>query len=331
MSKSPSPQWFTMALAALVLGSMLSHADAQTPLKIRLGTGPSCVEEALCLMKARPDLTPNQGKIYDLEFIQFRAGDVRFQAYISRNIDGGTTSPSTLIQAAVKGVQTITVAAISAESPRTYSTSFLALDDGKINSVKDLKGTTIGIPGYRNTFELIARTELMRAGIDPSRDIKWLIVPTNATGQALRAGKISTGSFVQPFYAMETATGGVKTLFTSVSTLDLAEEFNIFFHPDFLQKHPDVVRTFLADFVAANRFYIDHVEEARRALLKERMVEIPAEIFLPMKNLEPIADARPSIRDWEKMQEHMLAVGFIESRVDILKMIDTSYLPPMAR
>lgn len=281
----------------------------------------------MCLMKARPDLTPGQGKDYLLDITPFRAGDIRFQAYVAGQIDGGTTSFSTLMLSALKGIRTTTVAAISKESNRTYSTSFLSLTEGGINSAKDLKGKVIGIPGLRNTFELIARAELSKIGLNPDRDVRLVVVPTQVMEQALRDQKISIGAFVQPFYANAIAGGGVKVLFNSINTLGLAEEFNIFFQPEFLKSHDRVIRSFLSDFVASTKYYIANTGKARKALLASKMVEIPASVFIGMANLEPVPDARPSPADWEKMQDWMFKLGFMDQKVDINSMIDTSYLP----
>ena len=315
-----------MAFAIVVFcGSPVVKAQDK-PQKIRIGIAP-CVEEALCLMKARPDLTPNQGKAYELELPIFRAGDIRFQAYLANEIEGGTTSFSGLIQAVVKGIDLTTVAAVSKESAETYSTSFVVLDNSQIREAKDLKGKAVGIPGYRNTFELIIRTELLKAGLNPDRDVSWLVVPVPAMGEALRSGKIALGSFVQPFYSVEFATGGVRTLFTSVSALGMNEELDIFMSPAFLKRQPAAVKAFLSDFVGATKFYIDHTEEARQALLKQKMIQIDPAVYLKMKNLAPILDAKPSMADFEKMQEHMLSVGFTDKKIDVSKIVDTSFLP----
>jgi len=52
------------------------NAIAAGPL-IRLGRG-FAAEEQLWLMSARPDLTPNQGKRYELKQILFQANPERF-------------------------------------------------------------------------------------------------------------------------------------------------------------------------------------------------------------------------------------------------------------
>ena len=54
-----------------------ANAVAQTAPLIRFGRG-FAAEEQVWLMSARPDLTPNQGKRYELKQILFQANPERF-------------------------------------------------------------------------------------------------------------------------------------------------------------------------------------------------------------------------------------------------------------
>ena len=82
----PSP----LALVATTVAALPSAAFAQ-PLTIRVGHG-SAVEEQVWLMKAKPDITPNQGKVYNLELTLFRGTDTRFQAFEAGQLDIATAS-----------------------------------------------------------------------------------------------------------------------------------------------------------------------------------------------------------------------------------------------
>jgi hypothetical protein len=77
-----------------VLGlAYFGNALAQTPPLIRLGRG-FAAEEQLWLMSVRKDLTPNQGKRYELKQILFQANPERFQAFLAGELDGGTAPAS---------------------------------------------------------------------------------------------------------------------------------------------------------------------------------------------------------------------------------------------
>ena len=79
----------TSRLFVFFLVFALSPVFAQEPPLIRFGRG-FAAEEQVWLMSARPDLTPNQGKRYQLKQILFQANPERFQAYLAGELDAGT-------------------------------------------------------------------------------------------------------------------------------------------------------------------------------------------------------------------------------------------------
>ena len=60
-----------------------------------------------------------------------------------------------------------------------------------------------------------------------------------AIGDAVRTGKVSAGTFVEPFYSAEVAKGGLRKLFTAVEAVGYDHELlDIFFGEKFLKAHP---------------------------------------------------------------------------------------------
>ena len=86
-------------------------ANAEDPPLIRFGRG-FAAEEQVWLMSARPDLTPNQGKKYQLKQILFRANPQRFQAFLAGELDAGTAPGLAVIFARSQGVDMKVVASI---------------------------------------------------------------------------------------------------------------------------------------------------------------------------------------------------------------------------
>ena len=65
------PLPFVVGIALVAASAFAAMAE---PVELRMGAGPSS-EEQVWLMKARPDLTPNQGKIYKYTMSIFRSGE----------------------------------------------------------------------------------------------------------------------------------------------------------------------------------------------------------------------------------------------------------------
>ena len=99
------------------LAAFASSAAAQAPVQIRVGHG-AAGEEQLWLMKAKPDITPNQGKAYTLDFTGFRGTDQRFQAYEAGAIDAATSSGNTVLFASSQGLKFKALASLSYEGSK---------------------------------------------------------------------------------------------------------------------------------------------------------------------------------------------------------------------
>ncbi len=317
-----------MRLAAVGLGVLLvlvlafgpSQAAPGAPAEIRLGHG-FAAEEQLWLMAARPDITPNQGKLYALKFTAFRASDDRIRAYEAGQLDGGTIPGPTALFAAEQGLPLKLVASISKEVPggNWHNTTFLALADSGIRAPRDLRGKRIGIVGFKTATELWARAAIDVAGLNAERDVSFVIVPFPAMGEALRARRIDVGVFPNPFLHLEETRGGVVTVFTSKTGVPFEEEL--------LTKNHDAVRAFLRDFVTATRWYLANPREARQALLDKRFVAAPPAIYFEMQDYYRDPTARISTDFLRKMQELHVKLGWQQKRLDVRKLVDLSFLP----
>jgi len=301
---------------------------ATGPVQIRMGVGPSS-EEVAWLMKARPDLTPNQGKLYTYDMTLFRSVNERTLAFEGGQLDAATSSSTGIIFAAAKGVAIKVVASMGADSERAFSNSFLALVDSAV-SLENLNGKRIGLNGYRTSFDLYAHIAAKKAGLNPDRDIRFVIVPLPQMGDALRTKKIDIGVFPSIFAQAERTKGGVKTVFTSAGISGLEEEFDIYFSPKFLSEHPDAAKAWGADYVKVLTFMREHPQEARQSLLDARIMEVNPAFYLsmtPQEDLYRVADGRPDPQMFAKLQDLMFEFGFIKNKVDIDALIDRSVLP----
>src|SRR3954463_11970588 len=231
------------AILAALCGVFVANAFAQPIPTIRLGRG-FAAEEQVWLMAVRKDLTPNQGKKYELKEILFQANPERFQAFLAGELDAGTAPGLAVIFARGQGVDMKIVASVCQEAAgkQWFSTTYMVKDDGPVKSVKDLKGSTIGIVGIKTATDLWARAGLINAGLVPDKDTKVVPMAFPAMGAAVRTGKVSAGPFVEPFYSAEVAKGGLRKLFTATEAVGYDHELlDIFFGEKFLKANPEAV------------------------------------------------------------------------------------------
>ena len=315
-----------LAVIALVFAV---DALAAGPL-IRLGRG-FAAEEQLWLMSARPDLTPNQGKRYELKQILFQANPERFQAYLAGELDAGTAPGLAIIFGRAQGMDFKLVASICLEASgkQYFTTTYMVKDDGPIKSIKDLKGGTIGVVGIKTATDLWARAGLINAGLVPDTDTKVVPMAFPVIGDAVRTGKVSAGTFVEPFYSAEMAKGGLRKLFTATEAVGYDHELlDLFFSEKFLKANPDAVRAFLADYVAVTRYYLSHMEQAKADLHKAGFVRTPLPVYLKTSDWKRTADARVDVASLEKLATFMHdKLQWLEKPVNVKEMVDQSFLP----
>ncbi len=317
---------FISVLSFVLLGDAL----AQTPPLIRLGRG-FAAEEQVWLMSARPDLAPNQGKRYQLKQILFQANPERFQAFLAGELDAGTAPGLAVIFARAQGMDMKIVASVCLEAAgqQYFSTTYMVKDDGPVKSVKDLKGGTMAVVGIKTATDLWARAGLINAGLVPDKDTKVVPMAFPVIGDAVRTGKVSAGTFVEPFYSAEVAKGGLRKLFTAVDAVGYDHELlDIFFGEKFLKANPDAVRAFLADYVAVTKYYLSNMEQAKRDLHKAGFVRTPIDIYLKNADWKRDPNARVDVESLKKLSTFMHEkLQWLDKPVNVDSMVDQSFLP----
>jgi NitT/TauT family transport system substrate-binding protein len=84
--------------------------------------------------------------------------------------------------------------------------------NGKINSVDDLRGKRIGIPGMGTPPFIFANRALTAHGIDPSKEITWIVFPAGELGLALDKGEVDAVADSEPIGTLLEAGGKVKNI-----------------------------------------------------------------------------------------------------------------------
>jgi ABC-type nitrate/sulfonate/bicarbonate transport system substrate-binding protein len=218
---------------------------------------------------------------------------------------------------------------LEAKGDKYFTTTYMVKDDGPIKSVKDLKGGTIGVVGIKTATDLWARAGLINAGLVPDKDTKVVPMAFPVIGDAVRTGKVSAGTFVEPFYSAEVAKGGLRKLFTAVEAVGYDHELlDLFFSEKFLKAQPEAVRAFLADYVAVTKYYLANTEQAKRDLHKAGFVRTPIDIYLKNSDWKRDPNARVDVESLKKLSAFMLdKLQWLEKPVNVESMVDMSYLP----
>src|SRR2546430_2065429 len=282
-------------------------------------------------MAARPDLAPGQGTKYRLKLVSFQGNVDRFRAYLATGRDGGPPPGLAVICARAQGLDIKIVAGIcqEADGKDWFTTAYMVKDDAPVKSVKDLKGGTAGVLGFKTATDLWVRAALLNAGLAPAKDVMVVSIALPVMGAGVRSDKVTLGTFVERFYSAEVAKGGLRPLFTAVKAVGYDHELlDVWFGEKFLKAQPDAVRAFLADYVAVTRYYLANTEQAKRDLHKAGFVRTPLEIYLKNADWKRDPSGRVDVASLRKLAVLMhRKLGWLEKPVNVEGMVALGYLP----
>src|SRR5438552_7823201 len=109
-----------------------------------------------------------------------------------------------------------------------------------IQSVKDLRGKRIGVPGMGTPPFIFANRVLGASGIDASKDVTWLVFPAGELGLALDKGEVDAVADSEPIGSMLVAQGKVRNIADQAADLPYSNEYccAVLVNGKFLARNP---------------------------------------------------------------------------------------------
>lgn len=282
------------------------------PVMIRVAHG-FVVDEPLWLIEAKPELATHRGVWYDTTFTAMRANEDRFTAFQAGEADMITASAPALIKAVAQDIPVKAILTEIREASDGFQTTYIALEDSGITSMKDLKGAKIGIVDFGSSTDYWARAALTQAGLDPERDAEYVVLPFPSQEEALRAGQIDVAVMVEPFYTVAQNNGGVVDVFTSIEATGLEQEPVQFINvgESFLAEHPEAVCALIDDFQSTLEWYTANVDEAREVLVDEGFVQIPIDVYQASKDYSRPAGGAVDVDALDNLIKDMRRFGVL--------------------
>ena len=96
---------------------------------------------------------------------------------------------------------------------------------GNIRSIKELRGKRIGVPGMGTPPFIFANRVLGANGIDPSKEITWLVFPAGELGLALDKGEVDAVADSEPIGSLLLADGKVRNIADQAADTPYKDEY----------------------------------------------------------------------------------------------------------
>jgi NitT/TauT family transport system substrate-binding protein len=111
---------------------------------------------------------------------------------------------------------------------------------GNIQTVQDLRGKRIGVPGMGTPPFIFANRVLGANGIDASKDVSWRVFPAGELGLALDKGEVDAVADSEPIGSLLLADGKVRNIADQAADLPYKDEYccAVIVNGKYLSAHP---------------------------------------------------------------------------------------------
>lgn len=226
-----------MLVAALLFATSLT---AQEPL--RVGTIFSATQAPL--WAAKEGRYFEKYGIKNLEVIQFSGGQPVARALIGGEIQISTTGGAAVINARLKGADTVIIARTVGVFPYTLYVSKEIRDASELKG-KKLAVSTVGGSGY-----VAAQYALRKLGLDPDKDVAMLQVGDFGTRLAALAAGTVQGTLLLPPFTLRAKELGLRPLYDLVGSGIQYPINQITARQSFIKSQRETVKNFMKGFVA---------------------------------------------------------------------------------
>jgi NitT/TauT family transport system substrate-binding protein len=172
-----------------------------------------------------------------------------------------TLLTGTVIRAAIRGLPVRLVAGLMTSSPHVL----LARAD--IKSIKDLSGKKIGLAGFGDATQVLARIILARNGVDPDKEVQFVPLGPDSGRFAGLQQKLADAVVTSPPWDFEGKKSGFNVLARAYEYLNYPLS-GVGLNAKSIQQNRDQVKRTTKALIKASRFIRDNREEASKILME---------------------------------------------------------------
>jgi ABC-type nitrate/sulfonate/bicarbonate transport system substrate-binding protein len=282
-----------VVLAALVIGWSGASSDAlaadasggssasppANPVTIRMGWGiPE--EDIKYVMMKFPEVAPNLGKWYKIQWQQFSGTALGVQGLAAGTLDCATVGGLSVANGIDQGANITLLGEFIEERQPYFSTAWMVKKDSGINSLADLKGKIVATSAVGGSTDYVQDFYIrQRAGLLPNKDYKKVEVPFGQMVETLMSGRADMGLYPQPFYGAINATGKVKPMFRLTDEIDPFVQLLNGCRKDFVDANQETIRKFQEDWVTVARWMADPANRDKVVAADSAATKIPAKVI----------------------------------------------------
>jgi NitT/TauT family transport system substrate-binding protein len=191
---------------------------------------------------------------------------------------------------------------------------------GPIRSITDLKGKRIGIPGMGTPPFIFANRVLGAHGIDPGKDISWLVFPAGELGLALDKGEVDAVADSEPIGSLLIAQGKVRNIADQANDSPYKDEYccAVLVNGKFLAKNPKVAAAATRALLKAAKWVeTNPAAAARMSVEKKYLASNPELNTVAISHLRYVPSVSGAEAAVKSAAQEMKKAGMLTAATDV--------------
>lgn len=235
---------------------------SEDTLEVNIGYFPNITHAQALILQAQGTLESDWEGMANVNWISFNAGPSEVEALFAGDIDIGYIGPVPAITANVKSEGDVQILTGASQAGAILVTA----PDSDINSVSDLSGKTVAIPQIGNTqylclLQLLADNGL--ASVENGGTVTVTAVSNADVQNMMEQGILDAALVPEPWGSTLLEAGADMLLDEDQIYMDGDYPVAVVVvRKEFMEEHPDLVETFLAEHHAAGVYINDNTQEA---------------------------------------------------------------------
>lgn len=321
--------------AALAAAALLSTAQAAEPLRIGYVLA---MANAPVLIAEQKGYFKDEGLEVDIKALG--DGPVIQQALAAGELDVAYVGTPPVYQWYARGLKSVILAKVN-----YGQAAVLAGTQTNIHTLKDLQGHKLAGVKKGSGMDVLLRGYVLQehAGLNPDKDLDIIDLPPGNMNAALDRGIVDAAFSWEPFVSQALLRGSARLLLDVNQVLPQYPWYVVIGLPKTLQERPDDVVKLLRAHRRAIDFLNQHPDEANKliaAAFKLQSVQRPDGSQATGEQI--VAEARKRL-GWsaelkqqdlqfiQRLMDYSSALKFMDSKVPLDALVDTSYLQKSAR
>jgi NitT/TauT family transport system substrate-binding protein len=200
---------------------------------------------------------------------------------------------------------------------------------GNLQSIKDLKGKVVGVPGLGTPPFMFATRVMAANGVDPSKDVQWRVYPAGELGLALDRGLVDAVADSEPIGSLLLAQGKVHNIADQAKDAPYKDEYccAVLVNGAFLRQNPEASAAATRALLKAAKWVSVNPVAAARLSVEKKYISSSVDLnAVAISNLDYVPGVDGAELAVYQSARDMKAAGMLAPRTDVNELAKKSFV-----